>query len=103
MDRKAIDMATTATSSSARRVDRRDDSRPRIPFRDQVRSLTMLDGSREITIDRRCIGFLCPVKDAPDTATVVGLRLAGAKPVPVRTPYAELKKWWLGLDANGKT
>jgi hypothetical protein len=88
---------TATIRPPARRFDK-----PRVPFREQIRSLRMLDDNREIVLDRRCIAFLCAHKEAPDRATVVGIRLPGAKPVVVQTSIAELKQWWLG-DTNGET
>ena len=100
---------TTATPTAdqpvERRFERRDDNRLRVPFREQIRSLRMFDDGREIVIDRRCVAFAVACKDAPQEGTVIAFKLAGAKPVVVRAPFAEVKRWWLGPDApagNGK-
>ena len=89
---------TTTIRPPGRRFDR-----PRIPFHQQVRSLRMFDDGREIVLDRRCIAFLSAHKEAPERATVVGIRLPGARPVVVTTPLAELKDWWLGSETKGET
>ncbi len=83
-----------------RKLERRDDTRPRVPFREQVKSMRMLDDGREIVVDRRVIAFLTPLKEAPETGTVIAFKLAGAKPVVVRTPFAELKRRWPGPDGS---
>jgi hypothetical protein len=70
------------------------DRRPAKPA-DHVREFRLLDG-RPIAVDRRSISFLVAHKENPDTATVIGMRVWGAKPVPVQMPYGELRKWWLG-------
>lgn len=103
---------TSTTSTAAadqpiehRRFERRDDTRPRIPFRDHVKSFRMFDDGREIVIDRRVIAFATPHREQPDTGSVIGFRASGAKPVVVRAPFAEVKLFWLGPDApagNGK-
>jgi hypothetical protein len=61
----------------------------------------MVDG-REIVIDRRTLGFLCPIKGHEETQTIVGFRITGAKPVPVAAGYQELKAWWFSDGANGR-
>jgi hypothetical protein len=77
------------------RRDRRDDDRPHVPFRDHVRSFTLLGGGRELVIDRRFIAFLVPDKNNPATTTVIGLRSFSAKPIPVEAPFEEIKRWWM--------
>jgi hypothetical protein len=57
----------------------------------------MHDDDRELILDRRHIAFAIPLKEAPDSSTVIGLK--GSKPIVVTTPYAEVVKWWLGKDA----
>jgi hypothetical protein len=42
-------------------------------------------------------GFAIPMKEAPETSTVIGLK--GSKPIVVTTPYPEIVAWWLGKDA----
>ena len=89
----------TETSTTVRPSGRRFD-KPRVPFREQVRSLRMLEDNREVVIDRRVIAFLCAFKEAPDKATVMGIRLPGARPIVVQTPIEELKRWWLGPECK---
>jgi hypothetical protein len=100
-------MTTTATPADATTERRRSD-RPKFPYREQVRGFRMHDDDRELILDRRQIAFAIPLKEAPDTSTVIGLK--GARPIVVTTPYTEIVKWWLGKDeppvppakANGK-
>jgi hypothetical protein len=85
--------------------ERRHYDKPRVPFRDQVKSLRMFDDGREIVLDRRSIAFVVAAKDAPNDGTIIGLKLMGAKPIVVRAPYEEIRKWWPGSDvpaSNGK-
>lgn len=94
----------TDAATTARPPERRFD-RPKVPFRDQVKSLRMFDDGREIVLDRRSIAFAVACKDAPTEGTIIGLKLMGAKPIVVRAPFEDIRRWWLGNDvpvANGK-
>jgi len=72
--------------------------RPQIPRISHVaflRELTMHDG-RKITVDKRCIAFLCEGKPADfggQPAVIVGFKTL-AKAVPVREAYDDVKAWW---------
>ena len=70
--------------------------KPKIPYKDQVKGFRMHDDGRELILDRRHIAFAIPLKEAPDTSTVIGLK--GSRPIVVATPYAEIVTWWLGKD-----
>jgi len=65
----------------------------REPLFVQARKFSMLDG-RPITIVRHAVCFFCPVKDAPDIATLVSLK-GGKSAVPLAITYVEFKAWWM--------
>jgi hypothetical protein len=86
------DTSTTTAPKPERRYDR-----PKVPYKDQLKGFRMHDDDRELILDRRHVAFAIPMKEAPDTSTVVGLKLS--RPIVVATPYPEIVKWWLGKDA----
>ena len=86
------DTATTAPEHRERRFEQ-----PKVPFKDQIKGFRMHDDDRELILDRRHVAFAIPLKEAPETSTVIGLK--GSRPIVVTTPYAEIVKWWLGKDA----
>jgi hypothetical protein len=57
-----------------------------------IREFQMTDG-RPIALLRDTVTFACPNKDAPDTATIVGLR--NSRAVPLRISYTAFLQWWL--------
>lgn len=79
----------------------RDANRARVPHTVHLKVLKMVDG-REIVIDRRTLGFLCPIKGHEETQTIVGFRITGAKPVPVAAAYTELKACWFADAREGQ-
>src|SRR5262245_30421341 len=83
-------MADTATTAPA-------DAGKRIPYREQIRGFRMHEDDRELILDRRQIAFAIPMKESPQTSTVIGLK--GSKPIVVTTSYREVVSWWLGKDA----
>jgi hypothetical protein len=87
---------TTTTPADASPERRRFD-KPKIPYREQVRGFRMHDDDRELVLDRRQIAFAIPLKEEPETSTVIGLK--GSRPIVVTTPYPDIVKWWLGKDA----
>jgi hypothetical protein len=104
-------MTTTTTSTAApatgrpieRRFERRDHSKPRIPFRAHLRELEMCDG-RKLLLDRRSIAFLCegkPEEFGGKKVTVVAFKTM-AKACPVVEAYGDLKSSWGADGANGK-
>jgi hypothetical protein len=93
-----VETKPTPPAGAARRPDRPfDRDRPRAPIGAHAHEFKLLDG-RPITIDRRAISFACAHKEHPDTATVIGMHVFAAKPVPLQIPYPEMLKWWLGTD-----
>jgi hypothetical protein len=66
-----------------------------------VREFTMGDG-RRITIDKRAVAFVCEGNAGAEgkPATIVAFRAAGAKPVPVRESYDDVKSWWLATEVR---
>lgn len=62
-----------------------------------MRAFKLLDG-RDIAIDRRAVGMVVAHQEYPETACVVGLRLAAAKPVPLQATYSDVLAWWIGAD-----
>ena len=59
----------------------------------QAREFNLTDG-RPITIVRHAVQFFAPLKDAPDTATIVSVK-GGKSAVPLAISYAEFKAWWM--------
>jgi hypothetical protein len=85
-----------------RRPERRDREKPHRPHVDHVRQFTLV-GGRPIAIDRRAVSFIVASKDNPDSATVIGMRVFAAKPVPVQTPYDEMLAWWRACRTETET
>ncbi|HEY1244175.1 MAG TPA: hypothetical protein VGF29_05020 [Hyphomicrobiaceae bacterium] len=98
--RKDTTMEAKSNAPPARIERRLDRGRPKAPHTDHVRDFKLLDG-RPITIDRRTISFVVANKDQPEVATVIGMRVWRAAPVPVQSPYEDVRKWWLGVAPAG--
>lgn len=61
------------------------------PAHAEAREFTFLDG-RPITLVKHAVTFFCPLKDAPEIATLVAVKgMAG--PMPLAIPYSEFKAW----------
>jgi hypothetical protein len=56
-----------------------------------LKEWSLTDG-RKVLLDRRTIGFAAQSKDDP-SVTIVGCRISGAKPVPVKATYADIVAW----------
>jgi hypothetical protein len=73
-----------------------------VPFTEHLREFVMPDG-RKVIVDRRTIAFLCEAKPGEfpkPVVTILAFKVAGARPVPVTTAYAELKDWWRGAGVK---
>ena len=68
------------------------------PHYAEGREFRFANSDRPIVIVKHAVNFFCPVKEAPDTQTLVSVK--GGKPVPLAISYAEFKAWWEAKSAS---
>jgi hypothetical protein len=83
---------TTADKEDPRRFGRRD------PDPDLIRGWPVKEGDshRELLVRKDAVAWVIAGKGDLEGKTLIGLRTAGTKAIPVSAPYVEVKAWWTG-------
>jgi hypothetical protein len=90
--RMTVDTKTPNPSPEIRHFPRRE------PDPDQIRGWPVIENGeeRELLIHKNSVAWVLAGKDNLKGKTLIGLRTAGAKAIPVSADFEAVKNWWTG-------